>query len=77
MHILGEMVPDVETEMGERVRAMSFVVGVTTCMCGCLMKSRESWNGCKAAVVREIRGGRTSDRVVDFANRFVSDPFKD
>ena len=26
VHILGEMVPDVETEMGERVRAMSFVV---------------------------------------------------
>ena len=50
----GEIVPDVRTEVGERVKAMKFVVKASEFLaCVCLMKSGESRKGCTATVVQK------------------------
>ena len=54
-NVLGEVVPDVRTKLEERAKAMSFAVEASE------MKSGESGNGCKAAVVQKDKRGRTSD----------------
>ena len=56
--ILGEVVPDMRTETGERAKAKSSAVEASEFEYACLMKSGESGKGCTAASDQKGKRGR-------------------
>ena len=56
--VLGEVVPNVRTEVVERAKALSFALEESEFEYACLMKSGESGMGRKATIVQKDKKGR-------------------